>query len=53
MRLYRLVELPSDDPVQFVGVYTLRWGKVDEPTVAFVEATDEEIQKAASEHPYE
>ena len=29
--------------MQFVGVYVLKWGRVDEPTVAFREATPEEI----------
>jgi len=41
--LFKLVELPSDEPVQFVGVYALKWGRVNEPTVAFREATPEEI----------
>ena len=41
--LFKLVELPSDEPVQFVGVYVLRWGCVEAPTVAFREATPEEI----------
>ena len=39
---YRMVTLPSDEPVQFVGVYTLKWkdvidGVIAEPTVGFVE----------------
>ena len=39
---YRGVELPSDEPVQFVGVYVLNWkgvvsGDIVEPTVGFVE----------------
>ena len=39
---YRKVTLPSDEPVQFVGVYVLRWkdvtdGVIAEPTVGFVE----------------
>jgi len=29
--------------VAFVGCYVLKWGRVDEPTVAFREATSEEI----------
>jgi hypothetical protein len=45
--LFKMVQLPSDEPVQFVGVYVLKWGRVDEPTVAFREATPEEI---AAEH---
>ena len=46
--LYRRVELPSDEPVAYVGVYVLRWGKVEEPSVAFVEASEEDIQAALS-----
>ncbi len=39
---YRMVELPSDEPVQFVGVYVMKWedvinGEILEPTVGFVE----------------
>jgi hypothetical protein len=44
--LYVRFDLPSDEPVQFVGCYTTRWGRVDEPTVAFREATPEEIYAA-------
>ena len=43
MTLYRMVELPSDEPVQFVGVYVIRWGKELEPTVGFVEVDEEAI----------
>ena len=45
--LYTMIELPSDEPVQFVGVYVTQWGRVVEPTVAFREATEEEITAAA------
>lgn len=41
--LYKLIALPSEEPVQYVGVYVLKWGKTDEPTVAFREATQEEM----------
>jgi hypothetical protein len=41
--LFKMIELPSDEPVAFVGCYVLKWGRVDEPTVAFREATPEEI----------
>jgi len=39
---YRLVKLPSDEPVQYVGVYVFNWrkvidGEMFEPTVGFVE----------------
>ncbi len=43
-RLYVLVELPSTEPVNFVGVYVLKWGKATQPTVAFREASPREIQ---------
>ena len=42
--LYKMIDLPSDQPVQFVGVYVMHWGKESEPTVAFREATEEEIK---------
>ena len=29
------VDIPSDTPVQWVGVHPLRWGKVDEPAMGF------------------
>ena len=35
--LYRRVDLPSKEKVQYVGCYVLKWGKVSEPTVGFVE----------------
>ena len=38
--LYRKIDLPSDEPVTFVGCYVLRWGSIHEPTVAFVEVED-------------
>lgn len=44
-QLFRKVDLPSDEPVQFVGCYTLKWGKVDEPSVAFVEVDEEYVSK--------
>lgn len=44
--LYTRVDLPSDEPVQFVGVYVTRWRCANEPTVAFREATREEIAAA-------
>ena len=48
---YKKVDLPSDEPVQYVGVYVLEWenvvdGSLVEPTVGFVEvddAADDEI----------
>ena len=42
---YKKIDLPSDEPVQFVGVYVLKWknvvdGSVVEPTVGFVEVDE-------------
>jgi len=52
MKLYKVVELPSDEPVQFVGVYVLNWGQVSEPAIGFVEASTEEIVNAGIELRY-
>ncbi len=38
---YKKVDLPSDEPVQFVGVYVLD-GSLTKPTVGFVEVDDED-----------
>lgn len=36
MELYRAIEIPSDEPVRYVGVYVLRWGDgQDDPEVGF------------------
>ena len=46
--LYRRVDLvngETNEPVQFVGVYVLRWGE-SEPTVAFVQWSDGSGQDA-------
>ena len=40
--LYRMVALPSDEPIQFVGCYVLKWGKEEQPTVGFVEVEEKE-----------
>ena len=40
-KLYRMVELPSDEPIQFVGCYVLKWGEDKQPTVGFVEVDEE------------
>jgi hypothetical protein len=42
---YKMVPLPSDEPVQFVGVYVMQWkdviaGVITEPTVGFVEVEE-------------
>jgi len=39
MTLYRLVELPTDEPVQFLGIYTASWG-ASKPTVGFIEVNE-------------
>lgn len=61
MLLFRMIPAPKDgDPVQYVGVYVLKWkdvitGKIKEPTVAFAEATDDQIMKEYElrfGHPY-
>ena len=51
-KLYRRVPLESGKdsvPVQFVGVYVTQWGKVDEPTDAFIEADIEDIANASNQ----
>lgn len=45
--LYKIVSLPSEEAVQYVGVYVLKWGETDQPTVAFVEADRFEVEKEA------
>jgi len=40
---YKRIELEEGVEVQFVGVYVLKWGKTDKPTIGFREASDEEI----------
>ena len=45
MRLFKAVEIKdgeSLEPVQYVGVYTLRWGKVDVPTIGFTPLEDDD-----------
>ncbi len=39
--LYKIVKLPSKEPVQYVGVYVLHWGEhPDQPEVGFVEVEE-------------
>ncbi len=40
MTLFRAIKLPSDEPVQYVGCYVLKWGEVSQPSHGFVEAGD-------------
>lgn len=34
--LYRMVKLPSEEAVQYVGVYVLKWMKTIHPEVGFI-----------------
>ena len=36
MELYRMIILPSDEPVAFVGCYVLNWGENIQPSVGFI-----------------
>ena len=40
--LYRKIDLPSDEDVNFVGVSVWKWHQQDEPTVGFIEVEVEE-----------
>jgi len=41
--LYRRIAMPSDEPVNFVGVHPLKWSRhPQDPDVGFIEAEDEE-----------
>jgi hypothetical protein len=49
-----MVELPSDEPVQFVGVYVLKWqdvvsGAIMEPTVGFIEESEDDAARTPEE----
>lgn len=39
---YNKIDEPEGKPVQFVGVYVLKWGKVDVPSVGFTELDEEQ-----------
>jgi len=48
---YKIVQLPSDEPVMFVGVYVMKWkdvlaGAIIEPTVGFVEIEEDDEEYA-------
>ena len=49
--LYRKVELREGQPVQYVGVYVLRWNfeQWGNPEVGFIEATDESEEEIRDE----
>jgi hypothetical protein len=47
MTLYRAIELPSDEPVQYVGCYVLNWGHAPEPTVGFVPVDEDAVAELA------
>lgn len=41
---YKIIEpIEEGVPIQYLGVYILKWGKVTDPEVGFVEADDDEI----------
>lgn len=44
--IYTAIELPSDEPVRYVGVYVLNWRHKFEPEVGFREPTREELEEA-------
>ena len=50
-QLYRMVELREGQPVQYVGVYVLRWDfeRWGYPQVGFVEVTDESEEEIRDE----
>ncbi len=37
------VVLPSDRPVQWVGVYTLCWGRATDPTIGFGRWSEDDV----------
>lgn len=49
-QLFRAIELPSDEPVLYVGVYVLKWGRVSEPTVGFMPVEDDDHGQEESNH---
>jgi hypothetical protein len=59
-RVYNIVDpIDEETPVQFVGVYVLRWGREDEPTVGFYNTRDgdlpariEKALRAAAGYPF-
>lgn len=39
--LYRAVEIPSDEPIQYVGVYVLKWHeRPEQPEAGFIPIYD-------------
>lgn len=47
-RIVAVGEDGTDEPVQYVGCYVLRWGKDDQPTVGFV-PVDEDVEVRVEE----
>lgn len=41
---YKRINDPEGKEVNFVGVYTLKWGEEDKPTIGFMELDEEEIR---------
>lgn len=51
--LFKAVAIPSDEPVQYVGVYVLKWGEVarhimGQPTMGFVPVEEDILTKFAN-----
>lgn len=44
--LWKAVKLPSDEPVQYVGTYVLKWGKVSQPDMGFISVDDMTLEDA-------
>ena len=50
--LYRKIDLPSNEPVNFVGVHPLKWGEKINPEVGFIEIEEDGFEKIAEEKGY-
>ena len=51
-KYFRAVEINeqgSDEPVQYVGCYVLKWGKIDHPTMGFIPVEDDQLITAQNE----
>lgn len=51
IKLFKAIELDekyyneTQEPLGYVGVYVLKWGKTDEPTMGFTDPTIEEVEE--------
>ena len=50
--LYRKIDLPSNEPVNFVCVHPLKWGEKINPEVGFIEIEEDGFEKIAEEKGY-